>query len=89
MEAERLGLINRVVPDDQLMAETNKLARRLAAGPRSQEMIKVMFSKSMEMDLEACLNMEADWQARAAATEDCIEGVNAFLQKRKPVFRGR
>ncbi len=88
-EAERIGLINRVVPDGELAPEAAKLARRLAAGPRSQGMIKAMFSKSMEMDLEACLNMEAEWQARAAATEDCAEGISAFLQKRKPVFRGK
>ncbi|OAT81133.1 enoyl-CoA hydratase-related protein [Desulfotomaculum copahuensis] len=88
-EAERIGLINRVVPDDELASEAAKLARLLAAGPRSQGMIKALFSRSMEMDLDACLNMEAEWQARAASTEDCIEGINAFLQKRKPFFRGK
>lgn len=87
-EAGRIGLINRVVPDGELMSEVARLARRLVAGPRSQGMIKAMFSRSMEMDLDTCLNMEAKWQARAASTKDCIEGINAFLEKRKPLFHG-
>ncbi|MCL6477647.1 MAG: enoyl-CoA hydratase/isomerase family protein [Peptococcaceae bacterium] len=88
-EAERLGMINRVVPDGELEAEVRKLAVRLASGPGCQGMIKTMFTRSPEMDLDGCLEMEADFQARAAVTEDFMEGVSAFLQKREAVFKGK
>lgn len=88
-EALRLGMINRVVPDSEFEAEAGKLAAALSSGPRCQGMIKKMFSMSPEMDLKDCLNMEADFQAKAAATEDFAEGVSAFLQKRKAQFKGK
>lgn len=88
-EAQKFGMINRAVPDADLEAEVSRLAGALASGPRCQGMIKVMFGRSPDMDLEACLGMEADNQARAAATEDFVEGVSAFLQKRKPRFGGK
>lgn len=87
-EAERLGMINRAVPDDAFRAEVDTLARRLSGGPSCQWMIKEMFNRSLEMDLRSCLDMEAGFQGRAAATEDCLEGVMAFLQKRKAIFKG-
>ncbi|MFZ5634868.1 MAG: enoyl-CoA hydratase-related protein [Bacillota bacterium] len=88
-EAERLGMINRVVPDGEFAAEVKKLAARLASGPSCQGMIKAMFTRSLEMNLDGCLEMEAGFQAKAAATEDFVEGVSAFLQKREAVFKGK
>lgn len=82
-------MINRAVPDSQFEEEVKKLAPALSSGPRCQGMIKTMLNKSPEMDLDACLDMEAAFQARAAATEDFSEGVSSFLQKRKPRFKGR
>lgn len=88
-EALRLGMINRVVPDSDFEAEAGKLAATISSGPRCQGMIKKMLSMSSEMDLGDCLNMEAEFQAKAAATEDFVEGVSAFLQKRKAQFKGK
>lgn len=88
-KAQELGMINRAVPDGQLGAEVKELAERLSSGPYSQGMIKTMFGRSLEMDLDACLEMEAHFQGKAAATEDSAEGVGAFLQKRKPLFKGK
>lgn len=88
-EAERLGLINRAVPDSEFEAAANELAARLASGPYCQGLIKKMFSMSPDMDLDACLETEADYQGKAASSGDFIEGVGAFLQKRKAQFKGR
>lgn len=88
-EALRLGMINRVVPDSEFEAEAARLAATISSGPRCQGMIKKMFGQSPEMDLGDCLSMEADFQAKAAATEDFAEGVSAFLQKRKAQFKGK
>lgn len=88
-EAEKLGMINRTVPDAEFDREVNKLALALSTGPRCQGMIKAMLNKSYEMDLDGCLDQEAAFQAKAAATEDFLEGVSAFMQKRKPQYKGR
>lgn len=88
-EAHNLGLINRVVPDNQLKAESNALAVRLARGPFSQGMIKTMFNNSLSRSLQECLEIEAVSQKRAAASEDCMEGISSFLQKKEAIFKGR
>lgn len=85
----QLGMINRTVPDAEFESEVKRLAVKLSSGPCCQGMIKKMFRKSIRMDLDTCLDMEAEFQARASSTEDFKEGVIAFLEKRKPQFRGR
>ncbi len=87
-DALRLGLINKTAPDEDLVSEVGYLAARLSSGPCCQGMIKTMINRSQEMDLGACLEMEADYQGMAAATKDSTEGVIAFIQKRKPEFKG-
>lgn len=89
-EALRLGLVNRVVPADQLMEETLALARRLAQGPtfaigRSKQIL----SRALDSDLPTVLELEAEGQEAASKSEDFVEGISAFLEKRKPAFRGK
>jgi 2-(1,2-epoxy-1,2-dihydrophenyl)acetyl-CoA isomerase len=88
-EAERVGLVNRVVPPEKLESETMILARELAAGPtRAIGLIKRTLNKAMVSDLETLLGYEAHIQEIASRTNDHREGVAAFLEKRKPAFKG-
>jgi 2-(1,2-epoxy-1,2-dihydrophenyl)acetyl-CoA isomerase len=93
LTAERaleLGVVTKVVPPESLMEEAMALAQRLAEGPtRSIGMIKAMLNKSFESDVTACLDREAAMQGIAASTADVLEGITAFLQKRKPEFKGK
>jgi len=89
-EAARIGLINRVVPHDALMPEAIALAERLAQMPtRAIALTKRAFYKGLTVPLSEQLAYEAHLQAIAGKTEDHREGVRAFFEKRKPVFRGR
>jgi 2-(1,2-epoxy-1,2-dihydrophenyl)acetyl-CoA isomerase len=84
------GLVNAVHPDDQLFAEAEALAGRLAKGPtRSYAATKRALNQSLFGDMEAQLDLEADLQHALARTDDFVEGATAFLQKRDPVFSGR
>ncbi|MCB1907346.1 MAG: enoyl-CoA hydratase/isomerase family protein [Rhodocyclaceae bacterium] len=89
-EAQRLGLVNRVVADAELDAETAALARRLAGGPRqAYGEIKRLLLGAHDKHLAAQLESEAEAFARCSATGDFAEGITAFLDKRKPGFEGR
>jgi 2-(1,2-epoxy-1,2-dihydrophenyl)acetyl-CoA isomerase len=88
-DALRIGLVNRVVADTELPAAVAALAGRLASGPRSLGLIKRALTLSPGNDLHAQLALEEDLQALAAGTEDFVEGVSAFLQKRPTRFDGR
>ena len=89
-EAGRLGIVNRVVADDALQAETMALARRLADGPRvALGYIKRNLFAAETEDFQTVLDLEAAHQARCALTEDHKEAVAAFVEKRRPVFKGR
>lgn len=90
-EALRLGIVLRVVPSDRLMAETLELAERIARGPTlALAMAKRMLYKSMGYDqLEAAVEMELFSVYRLFQTEDAVEGVKAFLERREAVFHGR
>ena len=88
-EALRLGLLNRVVSAETLDDEVARLATRLKAGPRhAYGEIKRLLHASFETRLEAQLESEAGAFARCSATQDFGEGVTAFLDKRKPGFKG-
>ncbi len=89
-EALRIGLVNQVVPDDQLPTATAKLAAKLAAMPtRGIGLTKRAFNRSWTADLADQLEYEALLQTTAGRTEDHREGVAAFLEKRTPTFQGR
>lgn len=83
--AERLGLVNRVVPAAALDQETRKLAARLAAGPSAvYGRTKALLNGSLNANLEAQLQREAEAFAQSAAEPDFAEGIRAFVEKRKP-----
>ncbi len=85
--AHALGLVNRVVPDEQLEAETGKLAARLrAAPPESIAAAKHAVYMSSHAELEEMLQYETEAQLRCFQTPDAHEGVRAFLEKRRPRF---
>ena len=89
-DAERWGLIWKVFDDDQLMPEATALARKLAAGPtKGYGLIKKALNASAGNTLDAQLDLERDLQREAGVSEDYREGVAAFMQKRKPVFKGK
>jgi 2-(1,2-epoxy-1,2-dihydrophenyl)acetyl-CoA isomerase len=85
-----LGLVNRVVEDEALCGETGALARRIADGSRVAYgyMKRKLFAAETE-PFTAVLEMEAVHQARTAMTEDHLEASTAFVEKRRPVFKGR
>lgn len=87
---ERLGLVNRVVADADLERESVALARRLAAGPPiALRYMKDELNRALTDTLEACLDLEADRMVQSATTEDYLEAVRAFAEKRAPRFKGR
>ena len=89
-EAFRLGIASRVVPDDQLMEASMELATRLANGPtQSHALTKYLVHRSLDMGFEESLNLAHIAQSQARRTEDHKEAVQAFLEKRPPVFKGR
>jgi 2-(1,2-epoxy-1,2-dihydrophenyl)acetyl-CoA isomerase len=88
-EALALGLINRVVPVEELDATVNDLAARLAAAPSlALAKIKEGLNHGEKTDLASALEFEAVNQAACFQSGDFAEGVKAFLEKRKPQFKG-
>jgi 2-(1,2-epoxy-1,2-dihydrophenyl)acetyl-CoA isomerase len=88
-DAERFGLVARVVPDDALASEARIVAGRLAAlAPRALELTKRALERSWSISLDSALDDEAYRQGIAGATNDHQEGIAAFLEKRAPRFRG-
>jgi enoyl-CoA hydratase/carnithine racemase len=89
-EAFRLGLCSKVVPHEKLLETTMELATRLAQGPTyAMSMIKMLVHKAQQQDLAEHLMQASRAQNLARQTEDHKEGVRAFLEKRKPNFKGR
>lgn len=88
-EAERIGLVNKVVPDDKLMEETYQMARQIADGPPlAIRMMKKAVQQGLTMDIATHLEQVSSHMAVLFATEDHQEALNAFKEKRPPVFRG-
>jgi 2-(1,2-epoxy-1,2-dihydrophenyl)acetyl-CoA isomerase len=88
-DAERIGLVSRVVPAEALAGEARALATRLAAAaPRALALTKQALRRSLETGLGPALDQEAELQGQAGATKDHAEGLRAFVDKRPPRFRG-
>ncbi len=88
-EAQEYGIVTRVVPDDQLMAEATKTAEMIASGPTVAfgESRRLLHSGLVET-LETQMELETQAIARTAVTSDGREGIQAFLEKRRPTFQG-
>ena len=88
-EALACGLVSRVVPDAELLSAANALAQRVAVNPpQAVRMAKRLLMEGRSVRLDTLLEMSEAMQALAHATGDHREAVNAFLEKRKPVFKG-
>src|SRR5947209_6669050 len=89
-KALQLGLVNRVVTGPQLELETEELAAKIASGPQVsiRDMKQTLFG-SQKKALEEALEKEVQSQIRCFQTEDCLEGIHAFLEKRSANFTGR
>ncbi len=88
-EAERIGLINRVVPNEELAKATENLADKLAKSPSlALGKAKQALWKNLGANLDSALQTEARSQATCLASDDHREAVRAFLDKREPVFQG-
>ena len=89
-EADRIGLVNRVVPEAELDDTVDAIAARLAAGPPiALAMSKRLLNNSFDVTLEQALDDEGLAQTVTFSTEDVAEAMGAFIDKRDPVFRGR
>lgn len=89
-KAESWGMIYKVVDDAALQDEALALATRLAAGPSvSLGTMRQTIARALEVDLATALQVEAEGQWKAGDSEDAAEGGLAFIEKRKPAFKGK
>lgn len=89
-EAERIGLLNKVFPADELMDRTMEIARKIAGkGPLALKLAKMAMNMGMETGLSIGLGYERLARTLVHGSEDRVEGMQAFIEKRKPQFKGR
>lgn len=89
-EAENLGMVYKVVPSENFMEEVNNIAITLANMPtKALGLTKRLLNNSLNNSLEEQLNLESKLQIESAQSEDYAEGVDAFVNKRKPEFKGK
>jgi enoyl-CoA hydratase len=89
-EADRLGLVNRVVPMDELMSTAKEMAGKIAAkSAAALKLAKTAINRGMQTNLESGLRYEYELYSLSLSLEDKAEGVKAFLEKRAPKFVGR
>ena len=89
-KAEHFGLVDILVSEDEFPKAVDELAQKLASGPtKAIAMTKIAMNKSLHMDLETSLDYSSNLQVFLLRTEDYQEGVRAFLERRKPDFKGR
>jgi enoyl-CoA hydratase/carnithine racemase len=90
LEAQRIGLINRAVPTQDLIKSAQELADKLARGPMlAIGLAKEAIWRNLSQDIDSALKLEAQSQKACLESEDHREAVNAFLEKRDPRFRGK
>ena len=88
-DAERIGLVNKVVPGDDLTKVAGELAARLAAGPtKAIAMTKWLLNRSLSSDRQTAFDEEAFAQELVNGTEDAKEGMTSFMERRPPNFKG-
>lgn len=89
-EAQRLGILNRLVPSSELEKETMALARKISQNsPLANRLAKLQLHKGLQTDLETALELGATCQAISVTSEDFQEGLAALREKRQPIFKGR
>ncbi|MFQ5873498.1 MAG: enoyl-CoA hydratase/isomerase family protein [Dehalococcoidia bacterium] len=89
-EAHRLGMLNKLVPKDELEQTTMEMARKIADGPPiALRLSKLLLYKGLEMDLETAMQMSAALETITLTSQDHKEGVAAFREKRKADYQGK
>ncbi|MDO8491271.1 MAG: enoyl-CoA hydratase-related protein, partial [Dehalococcoidia bacterium] len=90
-EAKEIGLVNRVAPAGKLDQAVKEITDDLVKhkSPMASTMIKGLVDKGMQADLHTGLELEVQGILRHFRTEDCVEGIAAFREKRPPVFKGK
>lgn len=89
-EAQKIGLVNMVVDNDKLLEETEKIANEIAGKSTVQtSFIKALVNKGLNVDLNTGNSLEISYFSSSFATQDQKEGMKAFLEKRKPKFKGK
>lgn len=88
-EAERIGLVEYIVPDDELMSKATEIAQQIASnGPIAVQQAKLAINKGLDVDLNTGLAFEKSAYEFTIPTKDRLEGLQAFKEKRRPVFKG-
>ncbi len=87
-EAERIGLVNRIVPNEDLMNEAMKVAKRISNGPAAIRFAKQAINGAFDLDAAQAMRLASKLYGEVYKTHDAKEGISAYLEKRKPEFSG-